>query len=193
MIKKEIIKKTLLKKKKKKWVSVYASSMFNNVDIVEKLVVEAPEAIGKVLKVNLADLTQDIKKQNILLTFSASRLQDQRVVCDVTGYELSPSYVKRVIKRAKSKIEDSFLCSTKDEVKVRAKPVILTRSKAKGSILTLLRHKSREYFISNIKKQSYDEILSSIISHNLQKGLKDELKKIYPVSLTELRIFKKEL
>lgn len=192
MVKKEIIKKTLVKKKKKKWVSVYASSMFNNVDIGETLVVESPEAIGKVLKVNLADLTQDIKKQNILLTFSANKIQDQRVVCDVTGYELASSYVKRVIKRAKSKIEDSFLCSTKDEVKVRAKPVILTRSKAKGSILTLLRHKSREYFISNIKKQSYDEVLSSIISHNLQKGLKDELKKIYPVSLTELRIFKKE-
>lgn len=192
MAKKEIIKKTILKKKKKKWVSIYASNSFNNIDIGETLVEEPNEALGKTLKINLADLTQDIKKQNILLTFLANKLQDQRVVSDVVGYEISPSYVKRVIKRAKSKIEDSFLCSTKDEVKVRLKPVILTRSKAKGSVLTLLRHKSRTYFVDNVKKQSYEEVLSNIMSHNLQRGLKDELKKIYPVSLTELRIFKKE-
>ncbi len=192
MVKKEIIKKIILKKKKKKWVTIYASSVFNNINIGETLVVEQNEALGKTLEVNLADLTNDIKKQNILLTFAANKIQDQKVVCHIIGYELSPSYVKRVIKRARSKIEDSFLCFTKDEVKVRLKPVILTRSKAKGSILTLLRHKSRDYFVNNVKKQSYDEILSDIMSHNLQKGLKEELKKIYPVSLTELRIFKKE-
>jgi len=192
MVKKEIIKKAILKKKKKKWVTIYASSEFNNIDIGETLVVEQNEVLGKTLEVNLADLTNDIKKQNILLTFAANKIQDQKVVCDIIGYELSPSYVKRVIKRARSKIEDSFLCSTKDDVKVRLKPVILTRSKAKGSILTLLRHKSRDYFVNNVKKQTYNEILADIMSHNLQKGLKEELKKIYPVSLTELRIFKKE-
>ena len=192
MVKKEIIKKAILKKKKKKWVTIYASSEFNNIDIGETLVVEQNEVLGKTLEVNLADLTNDIKKQNILLTFAANKIQDQKVVCDIIGYELSPSYVKMVIKRARSKIEDSFLCSTKDDVKVRLKPVILTRSKAKGSILTLLRHKSRDYFVNNVKKQTYNEILADIMSHNLQKGLKEELKKIYPVSLTELRIFKKE-
>ena len=192
MVKKEIIKKAIPKKKKKKWVTIYASSEFNNIDIGETLVVEQNEVLGKTLELNLADLTNDIKKQNILLTFAANKIQDQKVVCDIIGYELSPSYVKRVIKRARSKIEDSFLCSTKDDVKVRLKPVILTRSKAKGSILTLLRHKSRDYFVNNVKKQTYNEILADIMSHNLQKGLKEELKKIYPVSLTELRIFKKE-
>src|SRR3989344_6330689 len=184
MVKKEIIKKAILKKKKKKWVTIYASSEFNNIDIGETLVVEQNEVLGKTLEVNLADLTNDIKKQNILLTFAANKIQDQKVVCDIIGYELSPSYVKRVIKRARSKIEDSFLCSTKDDVKVRLKPVILTRSKAKGSILTLLRHKSKDYFVNNVKKQTYNEILADIMSHNLQKGLKEELKKIYPVSLT---------
>lgn len=192
MAKKEIIKKIAIKKKKKKWVSLYAPSTFNGAEIGETFVGEPTEALGKVLKINLADLLGDIKKQNILINFQATKIQDQRVVCDTIGYELALSYVKRVIKRAKSKIEDSFLAYTKDEVKVRLKPVILTRSKVKGSILTVLRHKSRDYFINNLKKYSYDEVFNNIISGGMQKGLKDELKKIYPISLVELRILKKE-
>ena len=83
------------------------------------------------------------------------------------------------------------MCETKDKIKIRIKPIILTRSKTNRSILNILRKKSREYFKMNIEKLNYSEVINSIISDKLQREIKNYLKKIYPIARCNIRMLER--
>src|SRR3989344_3915207 len=45
----------------------------------------------------------------------------------------------------------------------------------------------------NFEKQTFSAIISSLISYKLQKTLKDQLKKIYPLRTCEIRVLSRKL
>ena len=61
--------KEILKKKKKRWVSIISSSNFNNSEIGETITSEPSTLIGRNVAINLMNLTQDIKTQNTKIVF----------------------------------------------------------------------------------------------------------------------------
>ncbi len=191
MAEEETKKQLVLKKKKKRWIPIFVNKMFNEVQIGDSYVAEPGLLMGRYLEINLMELTNDIKKQNIKVMFKINNVAENRATADLVGYELLGSVIRRVVKRAKSKIDDSFIVETKDNIKVIVKSIILTKTKTAHSILTKLRFKSKESMITNFKKWTYDEAFAEILSHNLQKNLRDSLKKIYPVSVVEVRYFRK--
>src|SRR3989338_5688722 len=158
--KKEDIKKTEIKKKKKIWVSILADKDFNNQEIGETLCEEPKQLIGRCIDVNLMTLTNDPKKQNVKLQFKVREIKGEKVEAEVIGYELNTSHVKRVIRRGSEKIDDSFLVETKDNVKYRIKPLLLTRYGTKRSILSAIRAKMREIAMDNFKKTDSVQMLN---------------------------------
>ena len=191
MAEEEKQKQVVLKKKKKKWIPIFANKMFNDIQIGDSYVSEPSLLIGRYIETNLMELTNDIKKQNIKVLFKIGNVTENKATADLVGYELLGSVIRRVVKRAKSKIDDSFIVETKDNAKMVVKSIILTKTKTAHSILTKLRFKSKEYIIANFKKWAYDEAFAELLNHNLQKNLREYLKKIYPVSVVEVRYFKK--
>ena len=127
MGKKEIIKKSALKKKKKTWISILAPKEFNEMEIGETLISDPQEAINKHIAVSLMAITNDIKKQSVRVVFKITEIKENKALTEIIGYEIIDAYLKRITKRAKSKVEDSYDVITKDDVKVRIKPVIMKR------------------------------------------------------------------
>ncbi len=183
-------KKEILKKKKK-WYTVLATKEFKETEIGNTTTSEPKSLIGRTLKVSLMNLTRDIKHQNIKLTFTINDVKETQARTEITAYELNSAFVKRLIRATRSKLDHSFITKTKDNVKVRIKPVIVTRAKTKRSILTNLRKKSEEYIKATIEKQDYEEVIPSLIYYKLQKDLKNQLKKVYPLRFCEIRVFNK--
>lgn len=176
---------------KKKWYEVIGKNQFKGSVIGETLAVDGQHLIGRIININYGNLIDDIKKQNIKLNFIINSVEDNKAVADVVGYELLPSYIKRVTKRLRDKLEDSFLCITKDNVNIRIKPLLLLKHKTGGSIVTTLRNKGREFLINRIKKSDYNEVIDFLLNYRLQRDAKEFLNKIHPVGLVEIRIFKK--
>lgn len=191
MAKKEIIRKELLKKKNKKWITIYAPKMFNEVPIGESYASDINELIGKNLSLNLMELTNDIKKQNIKIKFRAAKNIDGKVISEPVSYEMIESFVRRVTKRSKSKVDDSFITTSKDNISIRLKPLILTKNKTSNSTLTTIRHKEREFLSDYCKQNNFEDILNELINHSLQSNLRAQLKKYYPVAVAEIRVFKR--
>ncbi len=178
---------TQILKKKKKWFTVIAGPEFKNFEIGETLGNENAKLIGRTLEVNLANVTQDPKSQNIKIKFKIINVKDNQADADVISYEMLSTYIKRLIKPAKEKMDDSFIYKTKDDINVKIKTLILTKAKTKHSILSSIRHKSREYLQDYCKKSEYKTLIADLAFHNLQKELKTILKKIYPLSVCEVR------
>ena len=180
----------ILKKKKKKNYLLLAKE-FNNNEIGETLASEDNMLIGRTIEVNLAHLTDDPKMQNVKIKFKIREVKDNKGYAELTKYFMLPTYIKRVVKPGREKIDDSFILITKDKIKIRLKPLMVTKALTQRSILSSLRNKTKEFMNEYCKKNEYGGFLNDLINHDIQKMLKDNLKKVYPLSVVEIRLMEK--
>ena len=102
-----------------------------------------------------------------------------------------PYFLKRMVRKGTNYVEDSFSAKCED-AQMRIKPILITRKKVPRAVRKALRNKAKEELTDYIKDKSSKELFEEIISNKIQKSLSLKLKKIYPLSLCEIRIFKVE-
>ncbi len=180
-----------LKKAKKKWVGIVASKEFNQTPIGETFVFEAEKAFGKVLEVNLMSLTHDPKKQNAKVFFRVHEVKNNQAFTSLMGYEVLSTQVRRMTKKAKGKIDDSFQVMTSDNVKVQVKPLLLTRTKTRHSTLTHMQSGIRQWMADLAVKETFSRFMNEVISGAVQRDMKLVAKKFYPVTTCIVRVAKR--
>lgn len=173
--------------RKKIWVRILAPRSFNQMLLGETYVYEPRAVLGRAITVNLMTLTKDPKKQSINLKFVATELSNDDVLTEVIGYEVSQSTIKRLVRRGKNRIDDSFVVATSDKKNVAIKPFMISITKTKSSIQTSLRHAAKRIIIDEVGKLTFENLIFDVISFKLQKVVKDALKTVYPVKTFEIR------
>ena|SRR3989344_3214562 len=170
-----------LKKKKKKWIQILSSSEFNNQEIGETYVDEAESCIGRSIELNLMMLTKDPRKQNFNVKFKITEAKNNQLHTELVAYSLQVAQLKRLTKKGKNKVEDSFSYNTKDNIKIAIKPILLTKALTYKTTLSQLRMLSREFLQDYVKNNDYSQVMKDVISGKLQKDLKINSKKVSPV------------
>ncbi len=184
-------KESRISVKKKRWYSVMAPKILNNVVVGETPAADPNMLVGRTFAVNLSSVMRSMRKQNIEVRFKIKEVKGNGCVTDFVGYEILPAHVKRLVKRAKCRVDDSFVVETKDKLKVRVKPLILTRDTTQKSVASALRKTAKELLTERMAKSDYSEFLSKLFVGEVQRDLKNGLKKIYPLSLAEIRALKR--
>ena len=105
--------------------------------------------------------------------------------------KLMSYFLRRMVRKGTNYVEDSFSTKCKD-AQIRIKPFLITRRKVSRAVRKALRNKAREWLTEEIKGKSCESVFEEILRNQLQKSLSLKLKKIYPLSLCEIRIFKVE-
>ena len=177
------------KLKKKKWYPIAAPKLFQDELLGEILVDEPNLILNRVVTTNLMNLTNDMKHQNINIRFRVNKIEDNVAYTELISYEMLPSSIKRLVRRDINKLDESFVCETKDNVLVRIKPFLLTKVATKGSKLKLLRKTLINLISKEIKRLSFDEVIEDVITRKLQNDVKAYLKKIFPLKVCEIRYF----
>ena len=180
--------KAVLKKKKKKWISVIAKGAFDNQIIGEIPVEEISALKGRNITINLMNLTGDIKRQHINLKFLIENLDDNNAYAKPVMYKLSPGFIKRLVRRDKNKIDDSFTMKTSDGVSVRLKPMLVTNIKTNRSVRSELLRETRRVIKDKVSSTSFVQIMNETIEYSLQKLIRERLHKIFPVKNAEIRV-----
>lgn len=178
-------------KQKKIWYQVLAPKEFRNEVIGETLSSEPEKIVGRIMKINLADLTRDVKSQSIEIQLEITEIKGQQANTIVKQYMLMPNHTRRVVRTGKSKIEDSFTLKTKDNVSVQIKPLFIAISLVQNSIGSALRKTTRAYFADLFKNTDFSNIFLLLVSNKLQSALRAELKKIYPLATCQIRMFRR--
>jgi ribosomal protein S3AE len=176
---------------KKKWFTIVAEPEFGKQKLGESLVYAAEDLVGKKLHVNLMTLMNDPRKQNVTLSFAIMKVEGTTSIAYLVGYKMSSSHLKRVIRKSIRRIDDSFIVQTKDNVKFRIKPLLVTRFKTNKGIASALRKQTKETLQNLFTTMKAHDAFQQIISNKLQITLKNDLKKIYPLALTEIRVLQK--
>jgi ribosomal protein S3AE len=172
---------------KKGWVPILAPKLFNEQWIGEIFIAEPAEAVGRMVTVSMTILTNDPQRQSINLGFKIIGKTNQGLTTELLSYHYSPSSTRRFVRRGRSKLDDSFTATTQDGKKLRIKPMLVTRGKAQGGVSAALLKAAREFFIVQLSKMKLEQFWNETVAHNIQRGLGDSLRKIYPLSAAEIR------
>ncbi len=185
----KVIVKTKVKKVKKKYpIEIKAPEYLNSFHIGNSQVTDLASTVGKTSKINLMYVTNNVKNQNIRLTFRIIEVASGLAKTEVVVYEQIPYYLGRHVKAGSELIEDSFSVKSKDGREVVLKPFIVGKENASSLIKSLLRKKTRELVSKELEKTNSDEYMAAVINGKVQTVYKNEIKKIFPIKALEFRM-----
>lgn len=175
------------KVKKKYWYPIVAPPLFNSTVLGETYLYSSDMMVGKRVQQNLSMLTSDVRRQSVNLTFEVDKVQDDKGVTKIVGYDMIPASVKRMVRRRSVKIDLSLACETQDNKKVRVKPLLLTTSYTTSVVKNRIRRTVIAMLMNQIKGMTYDALMNDLISHKFQNDMRAKIKKIYPLRTCEIR------
>ena len=131
------------------------------------------------------DLTRILRGKSILVQFKVS-VKDNQAIAVPRGILLMPYFLRRMIRKGTDYVEDSFTAECRDAI-LKIKPFLLTRRKVSKRVRRGLREKAQEEIKRYIKDKTAGRIFEEILKNKMQKELSLLLKKIYPLSLCEIK------
>jgi ribosomal protein S3AE len=148
---------------------------------------EIKDLEGKFIKY---DLTRLLRGQSMLIKLKV-KVEGDKITSIPKEIKLMPYFLRRMVRKGTNYVEDSFSVKCKD-AQVRIKPFLITRKKVSRAVRKALREKAREELIKYVKDKKSNDLFDEILKNKIQKPLSLKLKKIYPLSLCEIRVFKVE-
>jgi ribosomal protein S3AE len=145
------------------------------------------ELDGKFLKY---DLTRMLRGKSMMLQLKV-KVKEGKAIATPVQTKVLPYFLRRVMRKGTNYVEDSFSTRCKD-AQIRIKPFLITRKKVSRAVRKALREKAREELINYVKDKKVEIIFEDIMRNQLQKSLSLKLKKVYPLSLCEIRVLKIE-
>ena len=182
----------LKKQKKKKWFPIIAPESFQSKIIGEVLLEDSSALMGRTVKVNMMQLMGDMKRQNVNVMFKVNDIKEGKAYTQAVKFEVSPFSLKRLAKREKDKLSDSFVVKTADGKLVRIKPVMVTNAMTKGAVLATLIKTCRAVCKEIVNKSKFEQLIIDLVLYNFQKDVRDALHKVYPLRNFDIRIMELE-
>jgi len=141
-------------------------------------------------KIITYDLTRLLRGKSVILNAKV-KIENEEALAIPTQMKLMSYYIKRLVRKGTNYVEDSFSTECQD-AQIRLKPFLVTRRKVSRKVRKALREEAKKELISYAKTKTANDIFEDLIKNRIQKPISLKLKKIYPLSVCEIRIIKIE-
>jgi len=177
--------------KAKEWYNILAPPAFDNVTIADTLSDSPDGLINRVTGVSLQDLTNDFRKSHVTLYFKINKVDENNAYTQYVGHTLTSDYLRRMIRRRRSKIEGVYDVTTRDGAVTRVKPFATTDKRIQNSQKSVVREAMKSTLSGQAKKSTLSEFVRDIIDGKVGSEIYKSCKTLYPVKRVE--IFKTEV
>lgn len=138
------------------------------------------------------DLTRKLRGKGLTMKLRIFN-QEGKLFAIPNSLILASSYIRRMMRKRTNYIEDSFQVRCSD-IRVTFKPHLITRKKVSRVVRKNLRNTTKDFIIEYCKERKYMTVCQEIYDGTMQKTLLPKLKKVYPLSFCDIRVFEtKEL
>lgn len=134
------------------------------------------------------DLTRMLKGKSVIIDLK-TKLEEDKITTYPLGIKVMQNSIKNFVRKGTDYVEDSFVVNCLN-AELTIKPILITRRKVSKSVRKALRDKAKEEIINYMKDKNSEEIIEDALKNKIQKPLSLILKKIYPLSLCEIRLLK---
>src|SRR5512137_2046553 len=124
-------KKTAEKKKAKLWYKAIAPSAFDGKELGDVTCDDEETLKNRVIPISLLDLTGKMTQANVYttLSFRISEIKGSNAYTELIGHQLSPGYIRTLVRRRRTVIHTVRDIPTKDGKTVRLKLISVTRDR----------------------------------------------------------------
>ena len=172
--------------KAKTWYNIVAPPSFDSVTVADTLSDSPDSLINRVTGVSLQDITNDFRKSHIVLYFQVHNVEENNAHTQFVGHTLTSDYLRRLIRRRRSKIDGVYDVTTKDGAQVRVKPFATTDKRIQNSQKRVVRESMKKTLSDQASKSTMSEFVSQIIDGKTGSDIYKNCKKLYPVKRVEI-------
>ena len=172
--------------KAKTWYNILAPPSFDNVTIADTLADKPVNLINRVTEVSLQDLTNDFRKSHIKLYFKIHNVEETNAHTQFVGHTLTSDYLRRMIRRKRSKIDGVYDVTTRDGATIRVKPFATTDKRIQNSLRKIVRETMKKTILDRAKVSTLSEFMESTIDGKIGSDIYKNCKKLYPVKRVEV-------
>jgi small subunit ribosomal protein S3Ae len=172
--------------KAKNWYNILAPPSFDNATVADTLADNPDSLINRVTGVSLQDLTNDFRKSHIVLYFQVKNVEENNAHTQFIGHTLTSDYLRRLIRRRRSKIEGIYDVTTRDGALIRVKPFAATDRRIQNSQKKVVRESMKKTITEQATKSTLSELVNIIIDGKLGSELFKNCKNLYPIKRIEI-------
>lgn len=172
---------------KKDWYQIFTPQMFGKKAIAETLCSDSDHIKGRTIHVGLTELVSNISKFYMIMHFKVIEVDGHNAFTEFVGHDIMHDQLYRMVSKGRSRVDNIEDITTKDEKKMRIKVLTILYRRTKTSIKSATRKDISKKLREFLKDKTTEDIINFIISGELQKKLKEKMKKIYPVQTVEIR------
>ncbi len=133
------------------------------------------------------DMTRKLRGKGLTMTFRLFN-DEGKLVGVPNKMELVTSYIRRMMRKRSDYVEDSFKAQCAD-IRVIIKPLLITRKRVSRAVRRNLRNTAREFLLEYVKDKDFNDVCNELMEGILQKTMLPKLKKVYPLSFCDIRVF----
>lgn len=172
--------------KAKTWYNVLAPPSFDNVTVADALADSPHSLINRVTEVSLQDLTNDFRKSHIKLYFKIHKVEETNAHTQFVGHTLTSDYLRRMIRRRRSKIDGVYDATTRDGATIRVKPFATTDKRIQKSQKKTVREAMKKTLYDQAKTSTLTEFVKNILDGKTGSEIYKSCRKLYPVKRVEI-------
>lgn len=174
--------------KSKSWYEVVAPTY-----IIEKSLGETPASepellYGRVIEMAKLGVSKDLYYDiNLKIRFKITKVEGNVCKTEFVGHEIAKEQIRSQIRRNRSKIETILNVVTKDKGRLRISSIIITPIRCGTSAKKIVRTKIEKIIKEAAKEQEFKEFTQNMVNGTLSAAIKEEVKKIYPLVMADVR------
>lgn len=172
--------------KSKQWYTIRAPGLFSEASLGETMADEPEKLKGRIAEATLQDVTGDFSKMHVKCYFKVRGTRGTDAVTTFDGHDLTSDYVRRLVRRSHSKIDDVVDVRTADGFKMRLKPMVVTERRAQATQLQLIRSRARD-ILERKSALNYNELVREVLDGTLSREIYDAGRLIMPLKRVEIR------
>jgi small subunit ribosomal protein S3Ae len=170
----------------KNWYNVLAPASFDNATIAETLSDDPEKLSDRVTEITLQDLTNDFRKSHVKLFFKVHHIEDNNAKTEYIGHTLTSDYLRRMVRRRRSKIDAVYDVKTRDGAQIRVKPFATTDRRIQNSQKKIIRLTMQKTITNKARAMTLSEFVKYVIEGKLGSDIYKTCKKYYPVRRIEI-------
>ena len=174
--------------KAKRWYTVRAPrNPWSYRNIGETIAEEDSMLEGRIYEMMQNELDGDFSKMHVKVRFRITHTVGSDAITEFIGHEVAKDHIRRQVRRARSKVDDTVDIVTEDGFYVRMKPLVITHRTAKSSQKQEMRSRAKEIILKAGATSTWVGIQKSILDGSLESSIKDAVSTIHPVRTVLLR------
>ncbi len=172
---------------KKQWYEIVAPEMFGGKVIGETPSVDPRYLENRVIDITITELLGDYSRFFMKVRLQVERVDGTKAYTRFVGHSCLTERIYRMVQRRTRRVDSIVDVTTEDKRKIRLKMVLVLARRVKTSVKDVVRAKMRQLMLEKTEKMQFEELVKDIIDGKFQAYVRDECRKIYPVSGIEIR------